>query len=394
MNRAYRDLLVLQSVLAAANSMAAVFALLFLRDQGGFADGDVVLLNALAFTISAAGCAGFVRIGAHRPRALMAAGLVALALSYLVYLFLQGWPLLLAVAIAWGAYIPLYFLPFNALVIAITKPEDRARKIGTFILAYTTVGIAGPTIGGLIVDRAGWAPLFATAVVVLLIDGVLLLRLRDASTPVSFAFDFRGMGARTSLALFAEGSFEGMAFGVIPLIAYGFTTVEFDLGRLFSLFALAGGVVTVVLGTLSDRFRNRGPFLRVGAAASALAALLVVTATTLAGFALGNSLLALASSVAPVFLFAIAVERVPGQPTAAIVTREVLLNAGRAASLSLVVLLLAGGVSMSQAFLLAAGSLGLVALAQAGPRHPVAMPDDNHTGIEKTPSPPRMGGGR
>ena len=366
MDRPYRHLLLLQALLAAANSMAVVFAITYFRAKG-FSDRDVVLLNLVGFGVAALGCVAFTRWRSIRPRTGLAAGLAVLASSYVAYLFLTGWPLLLFVAVAWGAYIPLFFLPFNALVIGLTRAEDRARKVASFILAYTLIGIAGPALGGAIVDRLGYGVLFALSAAVLASTIALLSRLDIGDHKVGFAFDFRRMGARTNVALFAEGGFEGMSFGILPLIAYDFTSRSIDLGWLFSLFALAGGLVTVVLGTMSDKLRNRRPFLLGGAACSVAASFLVVQAPSLGAFAVGNSLLSLTSSLAPLFLFTIAIERGPGRHAEAIVTREFLLNAGRASSLSAFFLLVTLGATVQQAFALAAVSLAFVALGEAGP---------------------------
>lgn len=362
MDRTYGQLLLLQAVLGLANAMAAVFAIIFLVDQDAFTGREAILPYLIAFAIAPLGCVAFWRSRPRRPRALMAAGLGLLAASYLAYLVLRGWPLLLFVGVTWGAYIPLFFLPFNALVISTTRAEDRVGKLGSFILVLTAVSIAGPSLGGILIARFGYSALFGTAALVLVLNAALLLRLPRGGPPTAFAFDLRGMGGRTGVALFAQGSFEGIASGAIPVIAYSFATAAVDLGALFSLFALAGGVTTVALGTWSDRLRNRRPFLVVGAATSILACVLVVIASTLPGFAVGNSALALTSSVAPTFLYAIAVERLAGRPAAAILTREVLLNTGRAASLAAFFVLVSLGLSVQHAFVLAAVSLAFVAL--------------------------------
>jgi predicted MFS family arabinose efflux permease len=364
-DRAYGRLLALQSILAAANSMGVVFAITFFVDQGGFASRDVVLLNLFAFGVSSLACVGFARARPMRARPLMAAGLAVLAGSYAAYLVLHGWPLMAFVAVAWGAYVPLFFLPFNVLVIRRTRIEDRARKIGMLVLTYTAVAIVGPTIGGAIVDAFGHGTLFAISAAISA-AGIAFLAFVDGGEPVSFRFAFHRTGPRTTAALFAEGAFEGMSFGVIPLIAYAFTAEASQIGNLFSLFALAGGVVTVLLGVMSDRMRNRAPFVVLGAVASAAAAVLVVRAPSLADFAIGNSLLSLTASVAPIFLFAIAVERLPDDPAGAIVTREVLLNAGRTASLAAYFFLVALGVTAQGAFVVAAVSLAFVALGRSG----------------------------
>ncbi|TLZ53273.1 MAG: MFS transporter [Methanobacteriota archaeon] len=371
MDRAHRRLLVLQSVLAIGNSMAASFALVFLLDpsvtQPPFTARDIALLNLVSFAISALGCVAFTRLRPRRARASMAAGLAALVVSYLAYLALRGWPLLLVVAVAWGVYIPLFFLPFNSLVVRATKAKDRAGTIGTFILVYALVAIAGPSVGGLIIHNLGYSVLFSIAGAVLLVNVGLVFGLRQGPEPIPFAFDFKGLGPRTTVALFAEGGFEGIAFAIIPVIAYGFTESPVDLGGLFSLFALAGGVVTVVLGVWSDRLLVRRSFLAVGAGLSIVWTLLVVRASSVTEFALGNSLLSLTSSVAPLFLYTIAVDRLAGRPAQAVATREVLLNAGRAASLLVFFVLTAYGVPAQLAFALAAVSLAFVALGQDRP---------------------------
>jgi len=376
-----------QAVLAAANSMAVVFAILFLLDQGGFGVPDVVLFNLLSFGAATIVCVAMTRVRPGRARAQMAAGLTVLAVAYGSYLVLRGWPLLLFVAVAWGAYIPLFFLPFNALVIGITGPEDRAGKIGSFILTYTAVGIAGPYVGGILVDRLGYDALFAIAAGILAVDLGFVLRLREGRRRIRFRFAFRAVGVRTSAALLAEGGFEGIAFGVVPILAYGFTQKAVDLGGLFSLFALAGGVMTVALGVWSDRLRNRRPFLLAGAACSTLASLLVVGARSLGEFAAGQSLLALTASLAPLFLFTIAIERVPGRPASVIATRELLLNAGRTASLAACFVLVSFGLTAQHAFLLAAVSLAFVALGDPRGLRPAevaqGIPGDNGTAREK-----------
>src|SRR3972149_4010056 len=65
-------------------------------------------------------------------------------------------------------------------------------------------------------------------------------RRREGRRRIRFRFAFRAVGVRTSAALLAEGGFEGIAFGVVPILAYGFTQKAVDLGGLFSLLALGG----------------------------------------------------------------------------------------------------------------------------------------------------------
>ena len=376
MDRSYRRLMAIQVVLALANASAAVFGFIFLLKRDGFAIGDLVVFSILSFGVATLVCAVLVRTRSRRGDLLMSAGLAILASSYAAYVVATGWPLLVYVGVAWGLYIPLFFVPFNALVIATTRTEDRAGKIGGFFLSFTAVSILAPTLGGTIIEAAGYAVVFSFAAIVLVADIALLAHLRIGREVVPIAFDFPRLGSRTATALFAEGGFEGLVFNVVPLLAYSFTQEELSLGGLFSLFALAGGVVTVTLGVLSDRMKDRRPFLILGAGATAASTALVVTATSLPAFALANSLVSLTSAIAPVFLFTMAVERIPARPGHASVTREVLLNGGRTTSLVAYLALLAVGVGPFPAFALAAVCLAVVAVARPwkSPQDPEAAP--------------------
>jgi len=365
MDRAYRNLMGIQSVLALANATAGIFTTISLLKNEGFDTFSAVLFSLLTFAVASVTCIALVLSRPRRGGLLMITGLSILASSYLVFLFAHGWFLLVYVGVAWGVYIPLFFVPFNALVVATTRTEDRAGRIGSFIFAYTAVAIVAPTLGGAIITGAGYSVVFAFAALILLANVALVARLCVGHERITFAFAFTRLGPRTSIALFAEGGFEGMVFGVVPILAYLFARDELAIGGLYSLFALAGGAITVLLGLASDRFKDRRPFLVAGAAATAASTVLVVIATSLPSLALGNSLVSLTSPIAPLFLLTMAVERIPDRPAAAVVTREILLNGGRTVSLAAFLVLLVLGVPPTHGFALAGASVAVVALAQA-----------------------------
>lgn len=373
MDRAYRHLIAIQSVLALANATAGIFTIVFFLKRG-FAIESVVLFSLISFLVATLTCIALVRTRPRMGGALMIVGLAILSSSYVAYLVADGWPLLLYVGIAWGLYIPLFFVPFNVLIIGTTRAEDRAGKIGSFILAYTAVAILAPTLGGTIIESAGYAVVFSFAAVVLVGNVALVARLRVGRDSLPISFDLSHLGRRTAAALLAQGGFEGLAFGVVPLLVYGFTQDELGIGGLFSLFALAGGAVTVLLGVASDRLRARRPFLLAGASATAAATTLVVVASSLPAFALANSLVSLTAPIVTLFLFTMAVERIPTRPADAIVTREILLNGGRTASLAAFLTLLAVGLAPRHGYALAGACMAVVALARPWRSSPERLP--------------------
>src|SRR5437867_11833856 len=172
MDRTYRQLVAIQSVLALANATAAVFTIVFLLKHERFPIRDVVLFSLLSFGVAAFVCVALVVARPRRRDLLMVGGLVILASSYGAYLVARGWPLLVYVGVAWGLYIPLFFVPFNTLVVATTSADDRAGKIGGFIFGYTAVAILAPTLGGTIIAVAGYSVVFSFAALVLIIDAL------------------------------------------------------------------------------------------------------------------------------------------------------------------------------------------------------------------------------
>lgn len=364
MERPYGRLLAIQSVLALANATAGVFTITFLLKHEDFPISDVVVFSLLTFCIAPFVCLALVR---SRPRSgslLMATGLVVLASSYVAYLFAHGWPLLIYVGVAWGLYIPLFFVPFNTLVAETTGTHDRARRIGGVVLGYNAVAILAPALGGAVITAAGYSVVFSFAALVLIANVLLVRRLRVGRSPLPLSLGLSALGPRAVVSFLAQGGFESLLFGVGPLLAYQFTTEELGIGGLFSLFALAGGAITALLGVASDRLRDRRPFVLLGGIATAGATSLVVTATSLSTFALGNSIVTMFYPIGPVFLLTMAVDAMPARPAHAIVTREMLLNIGRTVSLAVYLVLLGFGVATTHGFAIAGVCMAIVAISR------------------------------
>ena len=109
----------------------------------------------------------------------------------------------------------------------------------------------------------------------------------------------------------------------------------------------------LVLGFMSDRIRRRHLFMWAGAVMSSIFALMVSLAPNLGSFVAGNSLLQLTGSIAPLFIFAMMADIGEDDPASVSATREVLLNSGRAFSLSLYFIAAIAGVGVQAGFIAA-----------------------------------------
>lgn len=128
--------------------------------------------------------------------------------------------------------------------------------------------------------------------------------------------------------------------------------------------------MTLALGFMSDRIRHRNAFLWAGAVVSSAFAALVALAPNLGSFVAGNSLLQLTSSIAPMFIFAMVADIGEKDAASVSATREVLLNSGRAFSLSLYFAAAMAGVGVQTAFLAASVFLLLMITGKGRERAP------------------------
>ncbi len=191
-------------------------------------------------------------------------------------------------------------------------------------------------VGGLFAARFGFQILFLISSGILALAAIATAALAQPSERVSFAWAPTTLGGGTTTAFLAQGGIDGVLVTAIPLATFSFVTGKTELGALFALFALSGGVISVVLGRISDRIRRRRRFIALGVAISVPIVLAVGLATTLSIFAVSNGALSATLAIAPTFVTVMAADRLVGQPGALMATREILLNLSRGSTSVLV----------------------------------------------------------
>ena len=347
-----------------------MFGIVFLAKEGiapgkGFPPAIAPLFYLFGFLFASISCLAMTLRKSVSSKHSMAVGLLSLGLAYGAMAVMRGLILITLVPILYGISIAQFWLPFNALMVRKTTMSNRGARMGLSFLVFTVTGVVAPAMAGMFVSLFGYSVLFGLGTGLLLADIVLVFLLIDGEDRLRYDIRFRDFGTRNSMAMFFEGSFEGLSFSLIPLITLIFVTTEQDLGLIFSVFALAGGIMGLILGFMSDRIRRRSMFMWSGAMASAVFALLVAMAPNLEMFVVGNSLLQLTGSVAPLFIFAMVADAREDDPATVSATREVLLNAGRAFSLSIYAVIAVAGVGLQIAFLAVSAYLVLMLVGKS-----------------------------
>jgi hypothetical protein len=361
---AYRSLIAIISVQFFGNQMAGSFWLVYLVSPPHALAFEVgVLVWLFAFAVATLVVVALSTGRPMRAATSMTLGIVTVAIGHISFVLLPPLAAVVVAGLCFGAYVPAFWLSMNCLLVLQTHRENRAGRLAGLTAAFTTTGVLAPILGGYIASVAGYGVLFVVGGATVLGNLVLVRRVVPPSEAFAFSIDLRGIHPRTVLSLVGQGAVDGLLIVGAPLGSFLFTRNSFELGLLFALFSMTAGGAAVVLGSLSDRVRTRGPFLLLGPVLSVPACLLAFVVRDLGTFALSIGWLYLTSAIAPSFIYTILVDRMEQSVPRATASREFSLNLGRAVAIlgSLVILALGGDVYAL--FLLVGGVILLEALA-------------------------------
>lgn len=364
-----KQFLLVEGFLSAATYLSGSFILIFFLRRG-FYYTDCSLFYVICYISAVVALLLITGRTIRRPRIWMAAGMLVLALSYGSYLVLPpSWALILA-PIPFGAYIPLYWLPFNTLYMELTKATDRGVASGVMFLIFPLIGIMFPLIGGATIEVLDYSAIFLFAVILLMANALLIAAL-PAFTPQpvrnQIIFDQMGKGVSTGFLL--EGVQEGVLWITVPLLSFGFAQGELGLGTLLALFALGGALATIFVGRVTDVKGRRGLFAKIGALATGPLIMLSAAMQDVMSYTLVMGVMNFFLPIMWIMLLALSIDLAEKHKGGAVFTREVLLNVGRLigccitfAVLFFTVTWLSGGSALRIAHALAGVSVLLIGL--------------------------------
>jgi len=243
---------------------------------------------------------------------------------------LDGYYLLFITPLFFAPYVVGFWVPFNVMILNLTHKKNRGVTLGLFFLVFPVVGVVGPLLAGFLISNVGYWLVFGCATAALLVNALLILAVPSTRhARMKPRMNVRAMGKRLGAAFFMEGGQEGIWFTALPLLSMTFASEELELGILFSLFALAGGLSAVFVGRISDRKGNRVRYARLGAVMTAPFIILAAFAQDLYTFALAMAVVNTFIIFISIFLFALASDRMEKKKPDLALSRELLLNGGR-----------------------------------------------------------------
>jgi MFS family permease len=376
-------LVLVQTLVAIANTLANSFALIYL----------------IKLDMSYLQCATFILICAAVPLVLTAfasrtivanfsysinTALISLTGYYVLLILLRGWALVLIPPILFGIYIVTFWVPYNALIMHITSKKKRGAAIGAYFLIFPLVSVVTPLAGGAIISALSYEVLFIVggAFVVLnliVVSGMrVFLRLRariiipellqslkvNMIGKLQMDLVLKPVDWRLRIALFGEGVQDGVFWVFVPLVSFEFAKNELSLGGYLSLFAFWGAIMTVALGYLSDRLKDRAHIVRIGATFAAVSILLASMASTAEQFAASMSMAFLFVAIIHSFLFTMLLDKMEKLKKKGVLVREFLLNAGRTCGILTVILALLLGFDLSISMVVAGIAMASIVIVK------------------------------
>ncbi len=328
-------LIIIQAIMNAAGAIAGTFSLIFLVKEG-FTYSESLIYLVVAVGTAALLCPILSFWGSMRPRYSIAAGSLFVGINYGLFLMLDGYALLILPGIFFGFYIVFFWIPYNALLLRQTSQKNRGFIIAFTFFIYPLIAIIMPVLGGSIIEQLDYFVVFSIAFGILIVTSVIALASRNLLRgKLRVGISIKCIGRSLSRALFFEGLLEGVHWFALPLLAYQFAGGEFKTGILFSMFALVGTFASLIIGKVSDRTKNRILWIKIGAA-GAIPGLIIAGLSepldSIVIFIIGMAIYNFFIPLVWVFLMSHAGDVCGKRYGPAMLTREYMLNAGRALS--------------------------------------------------------------
>jgi len=340
MRRDLVHLIIIESLVTIAATLAGAFSIVYLVNSG-FSLFESSLFYLQGFIWASVLCLCLGRFGFQNPKHWMALAVMVQSAFYLSFVFLEGMWLLVLAPLFFGFYIVGFWVPFNILMLRQTSKENRGEMIGYFFLVFPVIGLASPLLGGYMIEGIGYGLLFGCAFITLLCNAILIMMSPSTeSAPMKGKLTTRDMGKGLAAGLFFEGGQEGVWWTMVPLISMLFITGEKNLGYLFALFNLAGGIASIIIARVSDRDGARHWYVRMGAIACVPLIFGIAMAPNMTWYLVLAGAIYLIQPTLQILLFAMATDRMEKQFTSCSITRELLLNTGRILGGALVALVL------------------------------------------------------
>lgn len=301
----------------------------------------------------------------------MRAGLVLRMTAFALLLHFFWWGQLYIAAVLLGAFVTLFWIPYNTRYLQLTEDRNRAQSSAALFTMFAVLGASLPVVAGILMQLYNFQLVLVICIAVLAGAIAVSGRLAPAGEMTVEIVPMLKRTRRLWPMLLAEGFWQGVFWLGVPLGLVMMVRGSGEYGAFYSLFGVLGGAASLVAGRWSDRKGWRGPPIYASAAAGGLfSALAALSIGDLRLWTLALSLVYFSIYILWPFTFCV-VNELSTSAAEAMTVREFLTNIGRVGGglLVLASLLAAGALSLGPSAALsvsfAGGGMALLALAVA-----------------------------
>jgi hypothetical protein len=301
----------------------------------------------------------------------MRAGLALRIAAFALIMHLFWWGQLYIAAVLLGAFVTLFWIPYNTRYLQLTEDANRAQSSAALFSMFAVMGATLPVAGGILMQLYNFQLVLAICIAAL--AGALAISgfLAPAGEMTVEISPMLKRTRRLWPILLAEGFWQGVFWLGVPLGLIMAVRGSGEYGAFYSLFGVLGGIASLIAGRWSDKTRARGlPIYASAAAGGAFSMVAGIFVPSLGLWTLALSLAYFSIYILWPFTFCV-VNELSTSAAEAMTVRELLTNIGRVGGGLLVLgaILAARAASVSPAaalsFSLAGGGLALFALALA-----------------------------
>lgn len=190
---------------------------------------------------------------------------------------------------------------------------EQGREIGNLTILEALVYVAGPVVGGLILQFYGFKALFIVAAIVMILSNIPMLLTKEKLSPQPFDYwgAFRRLFARENRRKFMSLLGFGEEFVVLiiwPIFMFVIIKDYLDLGVITAVSTLVTLLIYLYIGKLTDK-KGHGVLLRVGEVAYFFVWMLRSVASSVGGILLLDTTSRLSKQAIAVPLTATTYER-------------------------------------------------------------------------------------
>ncbi len=229
--------------------------------------------------------------------------------------------------IAFGVFIPLFWVPYKINLFKHSKKENTATLCGVMSIIYPTLRLFLPIVGAFVIKSFGYDLLFQISIVALVAVAFFAMRAK----PQKVDFDFKESLTKTkniNKLIFIEGMTTTLAWMIVPLVTLQFVQEAISFGLFITTTSFFGVMAAILMARHSDKKQERVEYIYPAAIAASLLFFAAAFSKSIVVWTILIGMATFASRILNPFYEAVVLDKRKNLHNS-MHSREILINLGR-----------------------------------------------------------------